>query len=241
VTNTDFTETPLAGNKIFGTVEASVDFLEACRADNTLKRTLSALQRGPFHFYRNNVIAAEGDAGEYIFFVVNGVVRSCKTYENGARNIVAFSLPGDLFGWSDLTQSLSVEAATDTRVLFVKRRGLLSVASREIDVANFLLAVTSSKLARAQEHALLMGKDAKCRVAKFLIDLWTRLGKAKYLDVPMSYQDIADHLGLQNETVSRAINRSGTLGTDNACIASQMVAAKSLRAWAHDELRQGRK
>ncbi|HZM23791.1 MAG TPA: helix-turn-helix domain-containing protein [Anaerolineales bacterium] len=214
MTNTDFTETPLAGNKIFGTVEASVDFLEACRADNTLKRTLSALQRGPFHFYRNNVIAAEGDAGEYIFFVVNGVVRSCKTYENGARNIVAFSLPGDLFGWSDLTQSLSVEAATDTRVLFVKRRGLLSVASREIDVANFLLAVTSSKLARAQEHALLMGKDAKCRVAKFLIDLWTRLGKAKYLDVPMSYQDIADHLGLQNETVSRAITdleRSGLI------------------------------
>ena len=214
MTSTDFTETPLVGKKTFGTVEASVDFLEACGADNTLKRTLSALQRGPVHFYRNNVIAAERDAHEYIFFVVNGVVRSCKMYENGARNIVAFSLPGDLFGWSDLTQSLSIEAATDTQVLFVKRRGLLSVASRDIHVANFLLAATSSKLARAQEHVLLMSKDAKCRVAKFLIDLWTRLGKAKYLDVPMSHQDIADHLGLTIETVSRVITdleRSGLI------------------------------
>jgi CRP/FNR family nitrogen fixation transcriptional regulator len=42
-------------------------------------------------------------------------------------------------------------------------------------------------------------------VAKFLIDLWTRLGKAKYLDISMSHQDIADHLALTIETVSRAI------------------------------------
>jgi CRP-like cAMP-binding protein len=91
VTNADFTETPLAGNKIFGTVEDSVDFLEACRADNTLKRKLSALQRGPFRFYRDNLIG--GEEGDYIFFVVSGVIRSCKTYQEGARGIVAFYLP----------------------------------------------------------------------------------------------------------------------------------------------------
>ena len=123
-------------------------------------------------------------------------------------------MPGDVFGWSDLTYSLSIEAATDTELLFVKRSAFLSIASREIRVANFLLAATSNKLRRAQEHGLLMGRSAKCRVAKFLIDLWTRLGKAKYLDVPMSHQDIADHLGLKIETVSRAITdleRSGLI------------------------------
>lgn len=114
-------------------------------------------------------------------------------------------MPGDIFGWTDLTQSLSVEAATDTEVLFVKRRALLSIASRDVRVANFLLTATSNKLRRAQEHGLLMRRSAKCRVAKFLIDLWTRLGKAKYLDISMSHQDIADHLGLTIETVSRAI------------------------------------
>ena len=99
-----------------------------------------------------------------------------------------------------------MEAATDTELLFVKPSAFLSIASREVRVANFLLIVTSNKLRRANEYGLLLGRSvAKCRVAKFLIDLCTRLGKAKYLDVPMSHQDITDHLGLTIETVSRAI------------------------------------
>jgi CRP/FNR family transcriptional regulator, nitrogen fixation regulation protein len=215
--NIDFDKTPFItpkDAKTFGTTDDAVDFLKAFGADEPLKRTLSALQRGPLFFYRNNVIASEGEPADYIFFVVSGVVRSCKTFENGARSIVAFYLPGDLFGWSDLTHSLSVEAATDTVVLFVKRSAFLSIASREIRVANVLLAATANKLRRAQEHGLLMGRSAKCRVATFMTDLWMRLGKAKYLDVPMSYQDIADHLGLTIETVSRTITdmeRSGLI------------------------------
>ena len=59
-----------------------------------------------------------------------------------------------------------------------------------------------------------MSKSAKCRLATFFTDLWVRLGNAEYLDVPMSYLDIADHLGLTIETVSRTITemeRSGML------------------------------
>jgi CRP/FNR family nitrogen fixation transcriptional regulator len=52
---------------------------------------------------------------------------------------------------------------------------------------------------------LLMSRDAKYRLAAFLSDLWVRLGKAEYLDLPMSQRDIADHLGLTIETLSRTI------------------------------------
>ena len=44
--------------------------------------------------------------------------------------------------------------------------------------------------------------------------LWVRLGKAQYLDVPMSHQDIADYLGVTIETLSRSITdleRSGLI------------------------------
>ena len=215
MSNLDFDKTPFVApkpNKIFGTVDTPVDFLEALGNDKTLKRTLSPLLRVPIRFYRDNVIACEGDAAEHIFFVARGVVRSCKIFKHGVRNIVAFYLPGDLFGWTDLQHSLSIEAATDTEVLFFKRSALLSIALRESRVARFLLAAITNELGCTQEHILLMSKSAKCRLATFLTDLWVRLGNPEYLDVPMSYQDIADHVGLTIETVSRAITdmeRSG--------------------------------
>ena len=197
MTNLDVDKTPFIApkpEKIFGTVDTSVDFLEALATDKALKRALSALPRVPMRFYRDNVIACEGDDAENIFFVAKGVVRSCKIFKHGVRNIVAFYLPGDLFGWTDLQHSLSIEAATDTEVLFLKRNTLLSIASRESRVASFLLAATTNELGRAQDHILLMSKIAKCRLATFLTDLSVRLGNPEYLDVPMSYQDIVDHV-----------------------------------------------
>ena len=103
--------------------------------------------------------------------------RGRKTFQNGTRNIVRFLSPGDLFGSTDADHRLSVEAAADAMVLFIKRGALFSIATRECGVSNFLLATTTNELRRAQEHALLMSRDAKCRLATFLTDFWKRMGK----------------------------------------------------------------
>jgi CRP/FNR family transcriptional regulator, nitrogen fixation regulation protein len=170
-----------------------------------VQRTIVALRRGPIRYHRDQVIVCEGDPADYIFLVVDGIVRSCRTFQDGARSIAGFYLPGELFGWTDLNHLLSAEAATNAMVLFLKRTALLAVAARDSRIASFLLAATTNELRRTQEHALLMSRSARCRVATFLLDLSRRLGTAKYLDLPMSHQDIADHLGLTIETVSRTI------------------------------------
>ena len=215
--NLDFCTTPFVefdDTKIFGTADTAANFAKVFGDDASLQRKLSALQRGPVRFYRDNVIAFNEDVADYLMFVITGVVRSCKICKSGNRSIVSFYLPGDFIGWVDAKLSLSIEAATDTEVLFIKRKGLVSLASRNVRVANVLLTATTNELARAQEHVLLMNKSAKCRAATFLTDLWVRLGKAQYLDVPMSHQDIADYLGLTIETLSRSITdleRSGLI------------------------------
>ena len=199
-------------DQIFETIKTFGSLSGSFVDEQAIKGALSALQRGPIRFRRNNVIACEGEAADYVFLVVSGVVRSCKTFTN-SRSIVAFYLSGDLFGWSDQKQHcLSVEAATDAMVIFLKRSALLSLAARESRVAAFVLGVTTRELRRSQEHALLMSVTAKFRVAKFLTDLGHRLGTATTIDLPMSHQDIADHLGLTIETLCRTITglqRSG--------------------------------
>jgi CRP/FNR family transcriptional regulator, nitrogen fixation regulation protein len=189
--------------------DPSANLLKALAQANDrqlVNRALCALRRGPVRYHRNNVIVCEGDPTDYMFLVVSGTVRTCRTYETGTRSIIAFYLPGDLLGWTNAAKhSHSVEAATDAIILFLKRSVLLSVASQERGFANTLLAATTNELLRTQEHALMISRSAQCRVAKFLTDLWMRLGKTACLDIPMSHQDIADHLGLTIETVSRVI------------------------------------
>ena len=215
--NLDFCTTPFVefeNTKIFGTADTAANFAKVVGDDASLQRKLSALQRGPVRFYQNNVIALNEDVADYLMFVVTGVVRSCKICKSGSRSVVSFYLPGDFVGWVDAKLSLSIEASTDTELLFIKRKGLVSLAAQNVRIANVLLTAATNELARSQEHVLLMSKSAKCRAATFLTDLWERLGKAQYLDVPMSHQDIADYLGLTIETLSRSITdleRSGLI------------------------------
>ena len=233
--NLDFGTRPFVEpnqGKIFGTADTAVCFEQLFADDVPLQRALAALQRGPVPFYRDNVVIFEDNLADYLLFVVSGVVRSCKTCKNGSRNVAAFYLPGDLFGWTDVKRSLAIEAASDTDVLFLKRSSLLSLATRDGRVGSVLLNATTNELARAQEHILLMSKPAKCRVATFLSELWVRLGKAKYLEVLFSYQDIADYLGVTLETLSRSITeleRSGLISR---------VAGRTLLLRNHFELRR---
>src|SRR5215470_19192613 len=139
--NLDFSTTPVVepnNSKIFGTADTAVCFEKLFADDVFLQRTLAALQRGPVRYYRDNVVVFEDDLENYLLFVVSGVVRRCKTYKNGSRNVVAFNLPGDLFGWTDVNRSLAIEAASDTEVLFLKRSSLLSLATHDGRAARVL-------------------------------------------------------------------------------------------------------
>src|SRR6476469_2288989 len=120
--NLDFCTTPVVefeNTKIFGTADTVANFAKLVGDDASLQRKLSVLQRGPVQFYQNNVIALNEDVADRLMFVITGVVRSCKICKNGNRSIVSFYLPCDFVGWVDAKLSLSVEASTDTELLFI--------------------------------------------------------------------------------------------------------------------------
>jgi CRP-like cAMP-binding protein len=157
---------------------------------------------------RNEEIFAEGEPAEYLYKVVTGCVRTCNTLNDGRRQIGAFYLPGDVFGLdARKVHSISAEAVAPGNVLAVKRTELMSRVAGDAGLLRLLLDLTTLELQRRQNHILLLLKNAPERVAGFLLAMAKRRGSQSEIELPMSRQDIADHLGLTIETVSRMLTR----------------------------------
>lgn len=167
------------------------------------------LQGVRMHFERNEEIFGQGEPADYVYRVVSGAIRTIRFSSDGRRQILAFHLPGDLFGLEHGdTHQFSAEAMSGAELVLVRRSLIEKAASEDLTAARALLQVTASQVHDAQEHALLLGrKGAGERVAAFLLQLADRFTSRKEIDLPMSRADIADYLALTIETVSRAFTQ----------------------------------
>jgi CRP/FNR family nitrogen fixation transcriptional regulator len=158
----------------------------------------------PLNFTRNSEIFAEGETAGYVYKIVSGVVRVSKLLPDGRRQISAFHLPGDMFGFEvDDVHHVSAEAIGPVKVLAYKWQSLLSATSSN-GFVHELLNRTMIGLRQTQDHLLLLGrKNALERLAAFLIEMTQRTGSDRSLQLAMPRHDIADYLGLTLETVSR--------------------------------------
>jgi CRP/FNR family transcriptional regulator, nitrogen fixation regulation protein len=158
-------------------------------------------------FSRNAKIYGEGEPAEYLYKVMTGVVRTCKVLVDGRRQVGDFYFRGDTFGLeTGAEHAYSAEAITGCRVLVAKHSTLISRAKTNHKVAFRLRVLTGRELRRLQDHVLLLIKDAPARVAFFLLALAERSSTGNSIELAMSRQDIADHLGLTIETVSRTLS-----------------------------------
>jgi CRP/FNR family transcriptional regulator, nitrogen fixation regulation protein len=160
----------------------------------------------PMLFRRHAEIYGEGEPADYLYKVVTGVVRTYKVLADGRRQVGGFCLPGDIFGLEiDAEHAFSAETISECRVLVAKHSTLIARAKTDHEVAFQLWMLTGRELRRLQDHLLLLIKNAPERVAAFLLALAERSSTGNSIELPMSRQDIADHLGLTIETVSRTL------------------------------------
>ena len=91
---------------------------------------------------RDAEIYGEGEPADYVYKVVAGAVRTYKLLEDGRRQIGSFYLPGDIFGLeTGEDHSFSAEAISDSKILVVERKALLSLAARDSEMARQLWSV----------------------------------------------------------------------------------------------------
>ena len=147
-------------------------------------------------------IYAQGEKCGGLYRVEFGAVRVYRLLADGRRQISAFHLAGEMFGFeADDIHHFFAEAICATGI-----RPLRAYPGN--DLSSELLPMALRGLVRAQEHLLVLGRQkAVERIAAFLTDLAERQGGLKQLELPMSRTDIGDYLGLTIETVSRVFSK----------------------------------
>ena len=158
-----------------------------------------------------DVLFRQGDDVSSIYEIIEGVARVYKIFADGRRQIMAFAYPGDLLGFAENgSHRFDCDALTDMRVRVIPRRSLLHAVRERPELGEKMLAQATNEISSMQDLSILLcRKTALERLATFLVSLTERLADQRNgaCALPMTRGDIADHLGLTIETISRNFSK----------------------------------
>jgi CRP/FNR family transcriptional regulator len=198
----------------------------------------------PRRWMKGEIMFHAGDPMGYFYKVTKGIVLVFRTLEDGRRQIVGVHSTGDLCGYLEKngTYNFSGEAITDVEACSFNRRRFDAFVAQNPDLGSALAADMSDKLKRAAENMAVLGQLRSTeRVAYFLLqlaDVYSRkMGMSERLEIRLTRDQLADHLGMRLETVSRAFtllknrNLIALVGSDAVAILDR----KRLEAFARLE------
>ncbi|MEM7596430.1 MAG: Crp/Fnr family transcriptional regulator [Pseudomonadota bacterium] len=184
----------------------------------------------------------EGDQIKDFANVTQGVAKLMRGSEDGREQIVGLLFPSDFIGgpMSDNSQDepYTIEAVSPLELCIFPRDGFEALLEKYPALERKLLDRTLNELQLAREWMVLLGrKTAQERVATFIMHVAEKMrnhgcqGTIGF-DLPLGRADIADHIGLTIETVSRQITQLRKEGVID------MQGARHILAYDADRLRE---
>ena len=158
-------------------------------------------------------LARAGEPRAYVYTVTEGALRLVRTLADGRRQVNGFVLPGDYLGLSGSDHHrYDIEAIADSRVCRVPTTQMRDLRQRYPHLERKLLQRACQELDAAQDAAMSLARLQPAeKLADFLLRLAAREarlgGNGLRVTLPMGRGDIADHLGLTMETVSRTFTK----------------------------------
>lgn len=190
-----------------------VRHLAVCSALNAeesaeLERTATLQRLEPGEF-----LVREGQARVHVYSVTGGALRMVRLLADGRRQVTGFLLPGDFIGLSNSpTHARDVEAVSASTLCRFSQQDMRQLRARFPQIERKLLERAFNELDASREHIVALARMSPLeRLADFLLKMsarQARLGQGgEVLVLPMGRSDIADHLGLTVETVSRSFTK----------------------------------
>jgi len=155
-------------------------------------------------------IFSEGEDAHFVYAIDEGVVRISRHAENGQRQILAFMVPGDVFGLPEGGLYVnSAETVSGARIYKFPWQRLREIMVREPQLQLHMLVRVAYDLRQAQRQIMILGHQSTYqRLISFLLEFIRQPEfydeKKSRLDLPINRFDVADYLGIARESLSRA-------------------------------------
>ena len=157
-------------------------------------------------------ICRAGDTFRSIAAVRSGCFKSYVIDQEGNEQVLGFHFPGEIIGLDAIHTGvhLSNVAALDTSVVCgMDFSSVADMARRMPDLQSEIFRMMSEQISDLELNSFDLTADE--RISRFLLSLSGRFSRRGYSDkefnLSMSRKDIASHLRLATETVSRVLAR----------------------------------
>lgn len=176
-------------------------------------RELRKLQRlaTPVHFRSGQAIVTEGELAGDVYGLSQGVVRVYKKLADGRHHVLRFALPGEFLELPrGERHDVSADAIGAVSASRFARGELFEFVETSRSMARLMIDFTAEELKRSQELMLLLGRATpEEQLTAFLVDWRKRVPRrpGRLVSLPMSRRDIAAHLGMAPETLTRAFGK----------------------------------
>ena len=178
------------------------------RLPDALLAALAALGNAR-SFRANAILISEGDAGDSLFIVLSGRLRSYASSEEGRDVVLGEHGPGEYVGELALDgrpRSASVKTTEATTCQVVQGADLRAFLADHPDFAVHLSQKLTRTVRRLTEQVKSLAlQDVYGRMVRVFMELSDAVGSERVLREKLTQQDIAERVGSSREMVNRVL------------------------------------
>ncbi len=158
----------------------------------------------------------QGEDNKGVFCVSRGLVALRSLQEDGSSTLLRLAYPGDVIGFRSFLRSgphqTEAVAIVPSRLCVVSQRDVSHLVKTSPEVLARLATRCVDEIDHSHQQIIAMAtKSNKERLAQFLVSLLDRYGERVdnniQMHLPLSRKDLADLIGVPQETLSRLVGR----------------------------------